>query len=152
MLNEKQTNKKNGLILKTFRELVELFYYKKEGLLHAELYNNVKLISFEEGKIIINNSGIKDKNFNRIISKLISKWTGRIWQVHSSTSNLGISLFEEDILIQQKEIEKMKNNPEIMKIYEEFPGVKIHSITNISETSEEKNFEKKLTKKGKIDG
>ena len=67
-------------------------------------------------------------------------------------SNLGISLFEEDILIQQKEIEKMKNNPEIMKIYEEFPGVKIHSITNISETSEEKNFEKKLTKKGKIDG
>ncbi len=152
LLNEKQTNKKNGLILKTFRELVELFYYKKEGLLHAELYNNVKLISFEEGKIIINNSGIKDKNFNRIISKLISKWTGRIWQVHSSTSNLGISLFEEDILIQQKEIEKMKNNPEIMKIYEEFPGVKIHSITNISETSEEKNFEKKLTKKGKIDG
>ena len=120
--------------------------------MHAELYNNVKLISFEEGKIIINNSGIKDKNFNRIISKLISKWTGRIWQVHSSTSNLGISLFEEDILIQQKEIEKMKNNPEIMKIYEEFPGVKIHSITNISETSEEKNFEKKLTKKGKIDG
>ena len=152
LLNEKQTNKKNGLILKTFRELVELFYYKKEGLLHAELYNNVKLISFEEGKIIINNSGIKDKNFNRIISKLISKWTGRIWQVHSSTSNLGISLFEEDILIQQKEIEKMKNNPEIMKIYEEFPGVKIHSITNISETSEEKNFEKKLTKKGKTDG
>ncbi len=152
LLNEKQTNKKNGLILKTFRELVELFYYKKEGLLHAELYNNVKLISFEEGKIIINNSGIKDKNFNRIVSKLISKWTGRIWQVHSSTSNLGISLFEEDILIQQKEIEKMKNNPEIMKIYEEFPGVKIHSITNISETSEEKNFEKKLTKKGKIDG
>ena len=41
---------------------------------------------------------------------------GRIWQVHSSTSNLGKSLHDEDIINQQKEIEIMKNHPEVKKI------------------------------------
>ena len=102
--------------------------------MHTNLYNNVKLISFKEGEIEINSSSISDKHFNRTIAKLISKWTGRIWQVSSSTSNLGQSLYEEDLIQEQKEIEQMKDDPEIKKLLDSFPGIKIHSITNIKET------------------
>ena len=31
----------------------------------------------------------------------------------------------------------MKNHPDIKKILESFPGIKIHSITDIGETSDE---------------
>ena len=34
----------------------------------------------------------------------------------------------------------MKNNPTIKKILDFFPGVNIHSITNINETTAEKKF------------
>ena len=102
--------------------------------MHTNLYNNVKLISFKEGEIEINASSISDKHFNRTIAKLISKWTGRIWQVSSSTSNLGQSLYEEDLIQEQKEIEQMKDDPEVKKLLDSFPGIKIHSITNIKET------------------
>ena len=47
------------------------------------------------------------------------------------------TLYEQDLIQQQKQIEKMKNDPEIKAILTNFPDIKIHSITNISETFEE---------------
>tara|TARA_Y100001970_G_C14172847_1_gene825164 strand:- start:59 stop:1726 length:1668 start_codon:yes stop_codon:yes gene_type:complete len=125
--------------IKSFRNLVDLFYQNKEGMLHTYLYNNVKLVSFKEGELVINTKSITDPQFSRTIAKLISKWTGRIWQVSTSSSNIGQSLQEEDLINQQKQIEKIKDDPEIKSILTSFPGVKIHSITDINETTEEKN-------------
>ena len=121
----------------SFRSFVDFFYMKREALLHTQLYNSVKLISFKEGEVTINTSKIKDQHFNRNVAKLISKWTGRIWQIHSSDSNIGSSLSDEDVMNQQNEIKIMKNHPELKKILEALPGLSIHSITDITETIEE---------------
>ena len=128
-----------SITVDSYRNFVDLFYQQKEGILHTQLYNSVKLISFKVGELNLNTDSIKDPHFNRTVAKLISKWTGRIWQIHTSTSNVGKSLYEEDLINQQKEIEKMKNHPEIKQILEAFPGVSIHSITDITETTDEKN-------------
>jgi DNA polymerase-3 subunit gamma/tau len=124
--------------IKSFRQFVDIFYQKREGILHAHLYNAVKLISFKEGEIVINTEKISDPNFPRIIARYISKWTGRIWTITSSNSNIGKTLQEEDIITQQKEIEIMKKDPEIQNMFNKFPGISIHSITPIGETSDEK--------------
>ena len=129
-----------SITVDSYRNFVDLFYQQKEGILHTQLYNSVKLISFKVGELTLNTDSIKDPHFNRTVAKLISKWTGRIWQIHTSTSNVGKSLYEEDLINQQKEIEKMKNHPEIKQILETFPGVSIHSITDIIETSDKKNL------------
>ena len=105
--------------------------------MHTQLYNSVKLISFKEGELTINTSLIKDPQFNRHVAKLISKWTGRIWKIHSSDSNIGSSLNDEDIVNQQQEIKIMKNHPDIKKILENFPGLSIHSITDITDSVDE---------------
>ena len=123
--------------LVSYREFVDLFFQQKEPILHSQLYNKVKLISFEEGKIVLNIESIKEPNFTRRVGRLISKWTGRIWQIYSSNSNVGKSLYEEDLINQQKEIEKIKNNPEMKEILVKFPNSKIHSITTITESSDE---------------
>ena len=123
--------------ISNFRQFVDLFYKKREALLHTQLYNSVKLISFKEGEVVINNKLIRDQHFNRNVAKLISKWTGRIWQIHSSDSNIGSTLSEEDIIDQQNEIKTMKNHPEVKKILEALPGLSIHSITDITDTVDE---------------
>ena len=105
--------------------------------MHTKLYNSAKLISFKEGEVIINTSLIRDQHFNSNVAKLISKWTGRIWQIHSSDSNIGSSLNEEDIIDQQNEIKTMKNHPQVKKIMEALPGLSIHSITDIADTVDE---------------
>lgn len=106
-------------------------------MLHTYLYNNVRLVLFKEGEIIINIKDIPEPNFIRIIAKYISTWTGRIWQVSSSSSNIGNTLYDEDLINNQKEIEIMKNDPEVKEILIKFPKTKIHSITNIGETSDD---------------
>ena len=132
--NEKKSNQ-NYKSIKNFREFVDMFFKNREGILHNKLYNDVSMISFKDGEVVINTSKISDPSFNRNIAKLISTWTGRIWQVNSSTSNIGKSLYEEDIINQQKEIELMKDNLEIKKILKEFPNSEIHSITELSEVN-----------------
>ena len=140
----------SGIKISHFRQFVDLFYNKKEALLHTQLYNSVKLISFKEGEIVINTSLIRDQHFNRNVAKLISKWTGRIWQIHSSDSNIGGSLSEEDVVNQQNEIKTMKNHPKVKKILEAFPGLSIHSITDITDTVDETIDEFKADNKKEV--
>ncbi len=148
----KLNNNKNNLLLSisSYRQFVDLFYKKREALLHTQLYNSVKLISFKEGEIVINTTAINDQQFNRNVAKLISKWTGRIWQIHSSDSNIGSSLSEEDIINQQNDIKIMKNHPEVKKILEALPGLSIHSITDITDTVDETTDEIETEKKKEI--
>jgi len=141
-----ETVNTTAIQISNFRQFVDFFYMKREALLHAQLYNSVKLISFKEGEVTINTSALRDPHFNRNVAKFISTWTGRIWQIHSSDSNVGSSLSEEDVVNQQNEIKVMKNHPEIKKILEALPGLSIHSITDIvdtvDETIDETNSEK----------
>ena len=94
---------KNNLKIKnkinSFRELVELFYKYREPLMYSKLYNQVRLISFEEGKLVINIDDLKEKNFPKQVIKLVSKWTGRIWTISLSDNKTGKTLAEEDIII-----------------------------------------------------
>ena len=148
--NTNQLNSHSGISkIKDFRKFVELFYINREGIIHSKLYNDVRLVSFKEGKVVLNIENVSDKDFIRTISKLISKWTGRIWQISSSSSNLCKSLYEEDIINQQKEIELMKNNTIIKKVLSEIPGSKIHSISELSESSDSltENNDKKRKEK-----
>ena len=87
--------------------------------------------------IVINSEAITDPHFSRTIAKFISKWTGRIWQVSMSKSNIAKTLHEEDLLNQQKQIEIMKNDVQIQQILNKYPSAKIHSITDIDETLDE---------------
>ncbi len=138
--NKKEILPKENVNIKhvqDFRHFVDMFFKNREGLLHTKLYNDVQLVSFKEGEVTINTFKINDTSFNRTVAKLISKWTGRIWQIHSSTSNLGKSLHDEDIINQQKEIEIMKNHPEVKKILKEFPESKIHAITELGEINDD---------------
>ncbi len=136
VLENKKINNSQYESVDNFRQFVEMFFKHKEGILHTKLYNDVTLISFKEGEVTINMEKISDKDFIKKISKLISTWTGRIWKISSSSSNIGKSLNEEDIINQQKEIELMKNNSKVKKILKEFPDSKIHSITQLIDTTD----------------
>ncbi len=148
--NINESLKTSSIQISNFRQFVDYFYIKREALLHTQLYNSVKLISFKEGELTINNSAVRDPHFNRNVAKLISKWTGRIWQIHSSDSNVGSSLSEEDVVSQQNEIKIMKNHPEIKKLLNALPGLRIHSITDITDTVDETIEETDTVKKKEV--
>ena len=140
--NNEITDEDTNIIVKkiaSFGEFVELFHQYREGLLFTKLYHKVRLISFEEGKIIINIDSIKEPDFLRIISKLALKWTGRIWNITSSSSKIGNTLEEQEIINHKKKIEETKKDPEIKKILELFPCSSIHYIEEMNLKNDKKN-------------
>ncbi|MBH32242.1 MAG: DNA polymerase III subunit gamma/tau [Gammaproteobacteria bacterium] len=143
-------NFNSSIPINNFRNFVELFYVNKEGIIHSKLYNHAKLISYKEGELILNTESLNDPHFSRTVAKLVSKWTGRIWQINSSTSNIGKSLYEEDLINQQKEIENMQKNPIIKNVLEKFPGISIHSITDIRETKDDDHINESIKKEKEI--
>ncbi len=143
-------NFNSSIPINNFRNFVELFYLNKEGIIHSKLYNYAKLISYKEGELILNTESLNDPHFSRTVAKLVSKWTGRIWQINSSTSNIGKSLYEEDLINQQKEIENMQKNPIIKNVLEKFPGISIHSITDIRETKDDDHINESIKKEKEI--
>ena len=147
--NAENKTKNEEFEIKDFRKFVDMFFINREGILHTKLYNDVNLISFKQGEVVLNTEKITDTSFNKTVSRLISKWTGRIWHVKSSTSNIGKSLYEEDIVNQQKEIELMKNNSEVKKILTQFPDSRIHSITELTEINTNENIINSNIKKEK---
>ena len=104
--NEFVNNVKKNI--KTFRELVELFNYYREVMLYTKLYNEVKVIKFEEGKLTLSIDKLNDQNFVKKITKLISKWTGRIWTISLSDGKTGKTLAEEDIILKENKLESIK--------------------------------------------
>jgi len=46
-------------------------------------------------------------------------------------------LYEEDLIIQQKEIEKMNQDLEVRDILTKYPGTKIHSISKIEQITDD---------------
>tara|TARA_Y100000590_G_C15719075_1_gene1012890 strand:+ start:885 stop:2594 length:1710 start_codon:yes stop_codon:yes gene_type:complete len=121
--------------IKTFRELVELFSYYREVMLYTKLYNEVKVIKFEEGKLTLSIDKLNDQILVKKITKLISKWTGRIWTISLSDGKTGKTLAEEDIILKENKLESIKKYPDVKKILESFPDATIHSVESDSELS-----------------
>ena len=143
------TKKNEEKKIRSYREFVEMFKKYREPILFTKLYNNVKKISFEEGKVVLNFEDVDDENFARQIKTLISKWTGRIWNVILSDNKTGKTLAEEDVIRKQKLLEEINNYPEIKKILSTFPGSKIHSKEKEGHSDNQKNKMKILKQEKK---
>ncbi|PPR41066.1 MAG: DNA polymerase III subunit tau [Alphaproteobacteria bacterium MarineAlpha5_Bin12] len=143
------TKKNEEKKIRSYREFVEMFKKYREPILFTKLYNNVKKISFEEGKVVLNFEDVDDENFARQIKTLISKWTGRIWNVILSDNKTGKTLAEEDVIRKQKLLEEINNYPEIKKILSTFPGSNIHSIEKEGNSDNQKNKMKILKQEKK---
>ena len=85
----------------------------------------------------------------RNIAKLVSKWTGRIWNITYSDSSTGKTLAEEDIIIKEKNLEEIRKDPDIKKILDTFPGSTIHSFDLITDEKEKELKQLEPIQKGK---
>ena len=78
---EKSKNFKNPV---SFEDMLDLLLKNRESLLHAQLINNVHLISFEERSIKLRLKFKSDKEILRNLSSTLEKITKNKWNVTHS--------------------------------------------------------------------
>ena len=117
----------------SFAELVALFETKREGILHAHLYNNVHLISFEPGKLAFRRAAAAPRNLNVLLKPLLDRWTGRNWTVFMDEGFDGgaPTLLQQANLKREAQKAAAATNPLVDAVLQAFPGATIETVRGV---------------------
>src|SRR5207237_9226381 len=80
----------------SFLEVIELFDRRREAVIAAHLKANVRLVSFEPGRIEIRPTEAAPGNLTNQLGQLLGEWTGTRWIVAVSQAEGAPSLAEEE--------------------------------------------------------
>jgi DNA polymerase-3 subunit gamma/tau len=117
----------------SFREVVELFEAKREGILHGLLWNSVHLLRFEPGVIEMRAPGCP-RDFPARLMDMLGRWTGRRWMVSLSDQPEG-----EPTLAQQAASAiagrkaRAAGHPLVRRALEVFPGATLERVSGAGE-------------------
>ena len=113
----------------SFEDLINLANKEKELELKYDLERNVKLVSFNRGKIDISFNEKLNKNFIKNLAEKLLSWTGERWIISLSKNNKAKSVYEKNLENKDKMIEEFKKSKVAQDIQKAFPDAKLIDFT-----------------------
>ena len=125
-------NKNEELKIKitSFKDLIDKSYKEKEIELKYDLERNVKLVSFNRGKIDISFNEKLNQNFIKNLTEKLLQWTGERWIISLSKNMEAKSIHEKNLENQNKIIKEFKLGKTAKELESAFPDAQ---LTNIKE-------------------
>jgi DNA polymerase-3 subunit gamma/tau len=122
-LSKENQNKK--IEIKSFQDLINLANKEKEIELKYDLERNVKLVSFNRGKIDISFNEKLNKNFIKNLTEKLLSWTGERWIISLSKNNEAKSIYEKNLEDKDNMIEEFKKTKVARDIQKAFPDAEL---------------------------
>ena len=113
----------------SFQDLINLANKEKEIELKYDLERNVKLVSFNRGKIDISFNEKLNKNFIKNLTEKLLTWTGERWIISLSKNNNVKSIYEKNLEDKNNIIEEFKKSKVAQDIQKAFPDAKLIDLT-----------------------
>ncbi len=131
-INNANGDKKNlKLEITSFQDLINLANKEKEIELKYDLERNVKLVSFNRGKIDISFNEKLNKNFIKNLTDKLHQWTGERWIISLSKNTEAKSIYEKNIENKNNHINEFKKEKIAKDIENSFPDAKLIDIIEI---------------------
>ncbi len=119
---------KSNLIIQKFEDIINLAEKEKEIELKYDLERNVKLVSFQKGKIDINFNEKLNKNFIKTLTEKLFFWTGERWIISLSKTEGLKSFYEKKIENKSIKLSKEKDNKLAKEILSTFSDAKLVEV------------------------
>ena len=126
-------NIKNNEEIRSFQDLVDKAVTEKEIELKYDLERNVKLVSFNRGKIDISFNEKLNQNFIKNLTEKLLLWTGERWIISLSKNNNAKSMYEKDLERKTSQLEAFKKSNISDQIKKAFPDAKLLEIVEENE-------------------
>ena len=127
-ITNKEIEEKNNFQAKSFSDLIYLAEKNKEMELKYDLERNVKLVSFENGKIDINFNENLNKNFIKRLSQSLYEWTGKRWIISLSKEENVKTFHQNKIHEKEKILNDEKNSETFKEMLKAFPDVDLIEV------------------------
>ena len=101
---------------------------EKEVELKFDLERNVKLVSFNKGKIDISFNEKLNRSFIKNLTEKLLLWTGERWIISLSKNSDAKSIYEQDMEKKSSKLEEFKKSDLALQIEEAFPDAKLINI------------------------
>ena len=118
----------NKIEITSFQDLIDQANKEKEVELRYDLERNVKLVSFNKGKIDISFNEKLNKNFIKTLTEKLLSWTGERWIISLSKNNDAKSIYEQNIDKKSNKLNEFKNTDIAKQIAETFPDAELINI------------------------
>ncbi len=119
---------KTKIEITNFKDLIDLANKEKEVELKFDLERNVKLVSFNKGKIDISFNEKLNQNFIKNLTEKLLLWTGERWIISLSKNSDAKSIYEQNIEKKSSKLEEFKKSDLALQIEEAFPDAELINI------------------------
>ncbi len=119
--------------IKTFQDLVRTANEEKEVELKYDLERNVRVVSFVPGKINITFNEKLNKNFIKILTEKLLKWTGERWIILLSKEEGEKTVYEKTLSDKKNKLEEAKNSEIVKSVLSAFPDARLIDVTENSD-------------------
>jgi DNA polymerase-3 subunit gamma/tau len=117
-----------GPVLRNFAELIALAVEKRDIAMKSALERDVRLVSFEDGKLEIGLEASASKTLVGEISKKLNDWTGRRWMVVVSAET-GAATVRAQTEARKAELKNdVRGDPLVQAVLARFPGAEIVDV------------------------
>ena len=124
-----QSEASKSLEIKTFEDLIKITTKEKEVELKYDLERNVNLVSFMKGKINITFNEKLNKNFIKVLTEKLLKWTGERWIISLSKDEGEETFYKKIITDKKNKLDKEMNSELVKDFILAFPDAKLTSVT-----------------------
>mgnify|MGYP001318558864 CR=1 FL=1 len=118
-------NQNTKIEITSFQNLIEKATKEKEIELKYDLERNVKLVSFNKGKIDISFNEKLNKNFIKNLTEKLLLWTGERWIISLSKNINAKSIYEKNLEDKSSKLEEFKKSKIAQDIKKAFPDAKL---------------------------
>ena len=118
-------NQKNKIEITSFQNLIDQANKEKEIELKYDLERNVKLVSFNRGKIDISFNEKLNKNFIKNLTEKLLLWTGERWIISLSKNTNVKSIYEKNQEDKNIKLNEFKKGKIAREIQDAFPDAKL---------------------------
>ena len=127
----KKINHENGkskIEITSFQDLIDYANKEKEIELKYDLERNVKLVSFNKGKIDISFNEKLNKNFIKNLTERLLNWTGERWIISLSKNLEAKSLYEKNQENETNKINEFKKSKIAEELELAFPDARLIEV------------------------
>ena len=116
------------LKINNFKDLINIAKKEKELELKYDLERNIKLVSFDNGKIEISFDNKISKDFIKRLTEKLLLWTGKRWIISLSKKNGTKTFYEQELQKKSKDMSEAEKDEITQKFFTAFDDAKLIDV------------------------